>query len=127
MMENAFKLLAAGYFVGFMCIIYLIVRSYIMARAFPNSGNSLTIQNEDSLNWFGMTMFSAIIPIVCSFIGGSIHYWLRDDLLFVKLSVALTIAVSLILSFARTDYKFEKITLNAIIVLSLGVLIPFLF
>lgn len=123
-METVFRWLVAGYVVGVTCVFYLIVRSWVITSAMLHGKGSALYRRRAADNWLGMVLLSSGISLGWSLIGGGIHRLLASDVLFVQFSLGLAAVITLLLLFAKTEHKLDKIALNAIVIVGFGFLLP---
>lgn len=126
-METILKWLIAGYVVGVICMLYLIARSWLITSALMNNKGSAVYRREVGVHWLGMALLSTGISLGWSFIGGGIHRMMANDLKFVQFSLGLACAIAMLLMLGNTTHKADKIALNTIVIVGLGVLIPVMF
>ncbi|MDZ7269948.1 MAG: hypothetical protein ONB48_21820 [candidate division KSB1 bacterium] len=126
-METILKWLIAGYVVGVICMLYLIARSWVITSAMLNNAGKAVCRRDLGVHWLGMALLSTGISLGWSFIGGGIHHWMANDQRFVQFSLGLACAIAMLLLLGKTTHKVDKIALNAIVIVGLGVLIPVMF
>ena len=123
-METLARWLVSGYVVGMTCMCYFLVKSWILVSTHKGS---IAYDHEAEFNWLGMALVSTVVSLAWSFVGAGIHMLLRNDILFVQLSMLLVLIVTLVLMSIKTKHKLDKIAMNAIVVLGVALLIPRIF
>lgn len=124
-METILRGLSAGFIVGVVCVVYVLLRISRIQRQLEAEGVD-TLNDEGLSNtWLLMAVFSSS-SIVWGFLGAAIYYFVRNHVYFMLFSVCLAIIMTSILIFKNTRYKSDKIVLTLTITLGLGLLIPYL-
>ena len=124
-METILRGLSAGFVVGVICVIYVVLRISRWQHKLEAEGVDLYKEQGESTTWMLMAVFSSG-SIVWSFIGAGIYRLVQNHYYFILFSVCTAIILSSILYFKTRSYRFDKIVLTLIMTIGLGVLIPYL-
>ena len=124
-METILRGLSAGFIVGVICVIYVVLRISRWQHKLEAEGVDLYKEQGESTTWMLMAIFSSG-SIVWSFIGAGIYRLVQNHFYFMLFSVCAAIILSSILYFKTRSYRFDKIVLTLIMTIGLGVLIPYL-
>ncbi|MCG3153965.1 MAG: hypothetical protein DKINENOH_00556 [bacterium] len=125
--------LVAGLVVGIICVFYVFIRtrSVVAANLAARKPRRYVSQDpnySDEPTSSGF-MFMAIIAsgsLLWGFIGAGIYHLIRNDLYFFILSAVLALVISIWIWKSRATYAVDKMILTFVILLGLGVLIPWL-
>ncbi len=125
-MQTIYTGLIAGFIVGVVCVLYVLFRSWRIETSLHGRRPDSEMQNSISNHWMIMGIFSSA-SLVWGFVGAGIFHLLEDWTLFLIFSIVFAVIVTVYLVFKDTSYKTDKIVLNLIIVIGLGVLIPYIY
>lgn len=126
-METILKLILAGYAVGFVCMSYLILRSWNFRMESVSRHKALTIIVDREVNWLGIALFSMAVSYIWCFIGGVIHFFLDSNVQFLQFSFLFAVVSSLAIITVKTTRKLDKIVVNSIVVIGCGILLANMF
>lgn len=125
--------LVAGLVVGIICVFYVFFRTRSVVAANlaarkprPYVSQDPNYSDEPTSSGF---MFMAIIAsgsLLWGFIGAGIYHLIKNDLHFFILSAVLALVISIWIWKSRATYAVDKMILTVVILLGLGVLIPWL-
>lgn len=124
--------LLSGFVVGVVCVAYVFLRTTRViatqeaAEAGGESGGGLPY--SENLTSSGL-MFMAVIgsgSLLWGFIGAGLYHLIRDEWKFFVLSAMLAAAVIVLILLSKTTFMLDKIILAIVIVVGLGILIPWL-
>ena len=124
-METILRGLSAGFIVGVICVIYVVIRISKVHDKLEAEGVDLYKDQLQSTTWMIMAVFSSG-SIVWSFFGAFIYRIVQNHFYFVLFSLCTGFILSMILYFKTTAYKTDKIVLTLIMTVGLGFLIPYL-
>lgn len=131
-MQTVLVGLAAGLMVGIVCVLYVFVRTKnlvaakIAARKGPNASQEMSYAEQPTSASF---MFIAIVAsgsLLWGFIGAGIYHLIRNDVYFFVLSVVLALLINIKIWTSKTTYALDKMVVTLVILLGLGILIPWL-
>jgi uncharacterized membrane protein len=125
-METILRGLSAGFIVGVICVIYVVIRISKVHDKLEAEGVDLYEDEKKSTSWMIMAVFSSG-SIVWSFLGAAIYRIVQNHFYFVLFSICTAFILSTILYFRKkTAFKADKIVLTLIMTIGLGFLIPYL-
>lgn len=131
-MQTVLVGLAAGLMVGVICIFYVFLRTKILvaakiaAQQGSQSSQEVSYAEQPTSSTFMFIAFIASGSLLWGFIGAGIYHLIRDDLYFFILSVVLALIVNVKIWISKTTYAKDKMVVTLVILLGLGVLIPWL-
>lgn len=131
-MQTVLVGLAAGLMVGVICIFYVFLRTKILvaakiaAQQGSQSSQEVSYAEQPTSSTFMFIAFIASGSLLWGFIGAGIYHLIRDDLYFFILSVVLALVVNIKIWTSKTTYAKDKMVVTLVILLGLGVLIPWL-
>ncbi len=122
--------LLSGFVVGVICVAYVFLRTtrVIATQNAAESGGNGGLPYSENLTSSGL-MFMAVIgsgSLLWGFIGAGLYHLIRNDLKFFMISAMLAAAIILLILLSKTTFMIDKIILTIVIVMGLGVLIPWL-
>ena len=123
-MATIYTGLMAGFIVGVICVVYVLVRTSLIREAV--SSESTIKQTRASNNLLAMSIFSSA-SVVWGFIGAGVFHLIRDDIIFLAVAMATSISAAFFFYLQTDRYKLDKIVLSLIIFNGLGVLIPIMY
>lgn len=124
-METILRGLSAGFIVGVICVLYVVLRIMRWQHKLEAKGVDLYKEQRQSTTWMLMAIFSSG-SIVWSIIGAGIYWLVQNHYYFMLFSICTAIILSCIVYFKTRSYRFDKIVLTLIMTIGLGVLIPYL-
>lgn len=124
-METMLRGLSAGFVVGVICVIYVVIRISKVHDKLEAEGVDLYKDERQSTTWMIMAVFSSG-SIVWSFLGAAIYRMVQNHFYFTLFSICTGFILSMILYFKTTAYKADKIVLTLIMTVGIGFLIPYL-
>lgn len=125
-METILRGLSAGFVVGVICVIYVVIRVSKVRDKLEAEGVDLYEDERKSTSWMIMAVFSSG-SIVWSFLWAAIYRVVQNHIYFVLFSICTAFILSMMLYFRKnTAFKTDKIVLILIMTIGLGVLIPYL-
>ena len=124
--------LTSGLIVGVVCLVYLFVRtSWVVSTRGRLDSQSLQrhgIPTSESLKSTSL-MFMVIVAsgsMLWGFIGAGIYHIIRNDLYFFLLSSVIAAVIVYLILRSNTAFPRDKMIVSVIIMLGLGMLIPWL-
>lgn len=124
--------LTSGLIVGVVCLVYLFVRtSWVVSTSGRLDSQSLQrhgIPTSESLKSTSL-MFMVIVAsgsMLWGFIGAGIYHIIRNDLYFFLLSSVIAAVIVYLILRSNTAFPRDKMIVSVIIMLGLGLLIPWL-
>ena len=122
--------LLSGFVVGVICVAYVFLRTtrVIATQNAAKPGGNGGLPYSENLTSSGL-MFMAVIgsgSLLWGFIGAGLYHLIRNDLKFFLISAMLAAAIIALILLSKTTFVVDKIILTLVIVMGLGILIPWL-
>ena len=118
--------LQAGFIVGVVCVVYVLLRSWYINMQLENSPMDTAEFRIASTNWMVMAFFSSA-SVVWGFIGAGIYHLIKSEVTFALGSLIAAVVLSLIFLVSNVRNKGDKAFLTFAVLTGLGVLIPYLY
>lgn len=118
--------LLAGFVVGVVCIIYVLMRTRKMEEAYEAGRKIPYSASRTSTGLMTMGIFGSG-SIVWGFVGAGLYHLIRAETLFHLISFGLAALFTLLIWRSKTAFVRDKVLLTLIVFVGLGMLIPLFY
>lgn len=118
--------LLAGFVIGVVCIIYVLMRTRKMEEAYDAGRKIPYSASRASTGLMTMGIFSSG-SIVWGFAGAGLYHLIRAETVFHLISFGLAAVFTLLIWRSKTTFMRDKVLLTLIVFVGLGVLIPWFY